>query len=71
MTNARRLVVAVGGLALTAMLCTQLWGDDKGSKDRRRILPETGSRPAAKAADPEAALARSKFAEGGVVTYRP
>ena len=34
MTKARWLAVVLGGLTLTAVLSSQLWGDGKGQKDR-------------------------------------
>src|SRR6516225_1778369 len=73
MTNVRRLLFVAAGLAVTALLASRLLGDNpRGRKDRPPLLPDGGTRPAAEqAADPEAALARSKFSQGGVVTYRP
>jgi tetratricopeptide (TPR) repeat protein len=73
MTKVRRLTAVLAGLALTAVLSSQLWGDGPtGRKDRPPLLPGDGTRLAGdQAADPESALARSKFGQGGVVTYKP
>src|SRR5438034_740921 len=70
MTNVRRLLAVAAGLAVAAFLSSRLWGEPANGKAGKSILPGDGNRPAA-AADPEAALAQSRFAQGGVLTYRP
>src|SRR5947209_2239177 len=71
MTKVRRLMVVLAGLAVTAVLSSQLWGDPL-QKGRPPILPGDGSRPAGVGArDGEADLAKSRFAEGGVLVYQP
>src|SRR5437868_3266791 len=71
MTSVRRLLAVASGLAVTAVLSSQLWGEPGGGQVRKSVLPGDGSRAADKGADPEAALARSKFDQGGVLTYQP
>jgi tetratricopeptide (TPR) repeat protein len=73
MTKVRRLAAVLAGLAVAAVISSQLWGQNPtGRKDRPALLPNDGTRLAGEnAADPESALARSKFTQGGVVTYQP
>src|SRR5438045_1594871 len=71
MTNVRRLLAVAAALAVAAILSSRTWGEPTGQV-RKSILPGDGGRPAAdKGADPESALAQSKFEQGGVLTYRP
>src|SRR5271163_3557852 len=72
MTNVRRLLAVASGLAVTAVLTAQLWGEPNDGQVRKSVLPGDGNRPAAgKGVDPESALAQSKFEQGGVLTYKP
>src|SRR6266545_155416 len=72
MTNVRRLVAVAAGLAVVDFLSSRSWGEPQSGKVRNSTLPGDGSRPAAgQAADPEAALAQSKFEQGGVLSYKP
>ncbi len=69
MMKVRRLAAVLGGLAVTAVLSSNLWGDPTPRKDRAATLPGEDRRP--NQPTDEAALARTKFEAGGVVTYRP
>src|SRR5438477_12989966 len=71
MTKVRRLAAGCACLAVLAVLGSRPWGDGGGPAGKPSLLPGDGSSPAAAPEDPEAALARTKFAAGGVVTYRP
>jgi hypothetical protein len=73
MTKLRRLTAVLGGLAVAAVLSSRLLGDDPAGRNARpALLPGDGTRRADdQAADTESALARSRFSQGGVVTYQP
>src|SRR5436305_1710569 len=72
MTSRRRLGVAVAGVAVAAVLSSSyLFGDPEIPKKGKLALPPDDRRPAPAAADtdPEAAFAKSRFAQGGMLTY--
>src|SRR5207302_11503185 len=48
----------------------RLWGEPSDRKDRGKVLPPDSSK-LTKGGDPEASLAASRIAKGGVLTYRP
>src|SRR5262245_45082746 len=74
MTKVRRLLVVTAGLAVAALVgSTQLHGGSN-KNDRTPLLPADGRHQPGgfkMMADPEMALAHSKFAESRVVTYKP
>jgi tetratricopeptide (TPR) repeat protein len=72
MITLRKCTAVLASLAVTAVLSSQLWGDNPTGRKERSLLPDDGTRLAEPpGADPESALARSKFRQGGVVTYQP
>ena len=70
MTKVRRLRAVIALLGLSALFSSaRLWGEPSDRKDRAKVLPD--SNRLTKSGDPEAALAASRIAKGGVLTYRP
>src|SRR5262245_14017527 len=70
MTRVRRLLGVAAFLAAVAVLSSsQLRGDSKDRKDRPAILPKNDSRPLLNKNGSEDALAKSKFEQGGVLSY--